>query len=81
MTTIATASSADDFSPSEELLITAKEAARRLAISSRSLWTLTNQRKVPVIRIGRSVRYPVDGLRDWLRRSQGYHSRGGGSKT
>lgn len=45
------------------------------------IWTLTNQRKIPVIRIGRSVRYPLDGLRDWLRKSQGYHPRGGGSKT
>lgn len=81
MTSIATASPADDFNRSDELLITAKEAARRLAISTRSLWTLTNQRKIPTIRIGRSVRYPIDGLRDWLRRSQGNHPRGGGSKT
>ncbi|MDZ4689288.1 MAG: helix-turn-helix domain-containing protein [Planctomycetaceae bacterium] len=63
MMTVATASPADDFPNSDELLITAKEAARRLRISDRSLWTLTNQRLIPTVRIGRSVRYPVVALR------------------
>lgn len=81
MTAVAIASPADDFPDSNELLIDAKEAAKRLKISSRSLWSLTNQRQIPAVRIGRSVRYPVDGLRDWIRDRVRYRPYGGGSRA
>ena len=38
-------------------LLTAKEAAEYLAISTRKLWELTNRGEIPSIRIDRSVRY------------------------
>ena len=48
------------------LLLTAAEAAKALAISPRTLWSLTDSGKIPCVRIGRSVRYdPVD-LRAWI---------------
>lgn len=50
----------------EPKLITAKEAAKVLSISTRKLWSLTNRRQVPSIRIGVSVRYSVEDLRDYI---------------
>ena len=43
-----------------------REAANALGISQRLLWQWTNQGKVPHIRIGRAVLYPVSALRRWL---------------
>jgi len=51
---------------SVELLLTPAEAAKALKISERKLWTLTNQKLVPHIRIGKSVRYRPESLRIWL---------------
>lgn len=79
MKSIATASPADNSPNANELLIDAKQAAERLAISPRLLWSLTNQRKIPAVRIGRSVRYSVDALRDWIRDRHRSRPQGGGS--
>ena len=49
------------------ILVDAREAARRLAISPRTLWQLTKDRVVPSIRIGKCVRYRVADLEDWTR--------------
>lgn len=51
----------------EVLLVDAGEAARILAISKRKLWELTNRSAIPHLRIGRSVKYPVEALREWIR--------------
>ena len=37
-------------------------AARALGISPRSLWTLTKAGRVPFVRLGKCVVYPVPGL-------------------
>lgn len=42
-----------------------KEAANALGIGIRKLWELTNRGEIPHIRIGRSVRYPVEALQIW----------------
>jgi excisionase family DNA binding protein len=55
----------------EPLLLRPSEAARFLAISPRKLWELTNAREVPAIRIGRSLRYPTEELRDWVAERRG----------
>jgi excisionase family DNA binding protein len=39
------------------LLLTPREAARALAIGERTLWSLTRRGEIPVVRIGRAVRY------------------------
>lgn len=44
------------------LLLTPREAANRLRISPRSLWSLTKSGEVQCVRIGRSVRYSPDDL-------------------
>ena len=53
--------------PSAPLLIDAKAAQARLCMGVRRLWVLTNCRAIPSYRIGRSVRYCPDELREWVR--------------
>jgi len=52
-----------------KLLLTAPEAARALAVSPRTLWTLTQTGEIPAVRIGpRSVRYAVADLEAAIQR-------------
>jgi excisionase family DNA binding protein len=48
-------------------LLTSQEAADLLRISLRKLWGLTADGKIPVVRIGGSVRYREASLEQWLR--------------
>jgi len=48
------------------LLLTPQQAAEALAISPRKLWGMTASGEIPHIRLGRSVRYPVDHLQHWI---------------
>jgi excisionase family DNA binding protein len=50
------------------LLLTAREAAKALAISEKTLWSLTTPRgPIPAIRVGeRSIRYSVAALEKWI---------------
>jgi excisionase family DNA binding protein len=51
---------------SELVLLTAKQASQRLAISERTLFTLTKSGEIPHVQIGRLVRYDVVDLRAWI---------------
>jgi predicted DNA-binding transcriptional regulator AlpA len=51
---------------SEPLALRRRDAARMLGLSERALWSLTNRGDVPHVRLGKSIRYPVAALRDWL---------------
>lgn len=51
------------------LLLTAREAAKALSISTRTLWTYTQDGTIPSVRIGGSVRYPIDALREYIARA------------
>lgn len=42
---------------SDRLLVDAREAARLLGISPRTLWTLTDGGRIKAVRIGRLVKY------------------------
>jgi len=44
-----------------------RDAAKALGVSDRTLWTWTDEGKVPHVRIGGTILYPVDSLREWLR--------------
>ncbi len=58
------------------LALTPEEAQQALQISGRHLWSLTKANQVPHVRLGRSVRYPVDALRRWIdERKQGGEAR------
>ena len=39
----------------------------RYAFAS-GMWTMTKNGEIPVVRMGRAVRYPVDGLREWIQK-------------
>lgn len=49
----------------EQISLSAIDAARLLGISARSLWTLTKSGRVPHLRLGGRVTYPADALREW----------------
>ena len=51
-------------------LLRSDEAARLLAISPRKLWTLADDGEIPVVRIGRSVRYDPGDLQDFIERQK-----------
>ena len=48
------------------LLMNPRQAAEALAISPRKLWAMTASGEIPHVRLGRSVRYPVDDLQRWI---------------
>lgn len=50
----------------EPLLLTARQAAKVLAVSERTLATYTKSGLLPVVRIGHSVRYSPEALREWI---------------
>lgn len=50
----------------EPLAVGRREAAAMLGISERLLWTWTNAKTIPHVRIGTRVLYPVAQLRSWL---------------
>lgn len=62
------ASSGDLSSPQ---LLTPREAARTLAISERTLWTLTRRGDVQSVRFGRAVRYDAADLQALVDRAKG----------
>lgn len=47
-------------------LLTAREAAKLLAVCEKTLWALTKSGEIPVVRIGRSVRYDPRDLSRWI---------------
>lgn len=50
------------------LALRPRDAAKALGVSERLLWEWTHRGDVPHVRIGRTILYPVDALRDWLNR-------------
>jgi excisionase family DNA binding protein len=68
----------NDAKPS--LALRPREAAKALGVSERLLWDWTHHGDVPHVRIGRTILYPVDALRDWLKR-QAESVKGGDNVT
>ena len=58
-----TSRATDKVSP---LLLSPREAAKVLSVCEKTLWTITQRGEIPVMRIGRLVRYPLDGLKKWI---------------
>ncbi len=56
------------------LLLTPRQAARELAISERKLWQLTKDGMIPVVKLGRSARYPRQALVEWITETAGKRS-------
>jgi len=60
------------------LALRPRDAAKALGVSERLLWDWTHHGDIPHVRIGRTILYPVDGLRGWLNR-QSEPAKGGQS--
>ncbi len=58
-------------SSGERLLINPTEAARVLCMSPRKLWQLTQEKKIPSVRIDRNWRYSPEALRRWVEEAGG----------
>lgn len=54
----------------DRFLLRAREAAKRMAISERHLFKLTTEGVLPCVRVGRLVRYSVEGIEQWIRDSE-----------
>ena len=52
--------------PGPVRLLSCREAASRLGISERLLWSLYNRGEIPHVRIGRCVRFDPGDLEDWI---------------
>ena len=47
-------------------LLNPREAAKLLNVCEKTLWSLANHGEIPVVRIGRSVRYDPRDLARWI---------------
>ena len=52
--------------PNGRLLLTPRQAAEALQISERKLWGMKASGEIPHVLLGRSVRYPVADLQQWI---------------
>lgn len=50
----------------EPMLLTARQAARSLNLSERTLYSITKRGDLPAVRVGRTVRYDPADLRAWI---------------
>lgn len=48
------------------LLLTARQAAKALQVSERTLWTLSHSGKLARVKVGHLVRYSIDDLRRFI---------------
>lgn len=54
----------------EDALLTPRQAADLLAVSERTLWTKTKEGQIPSVKIGRSVRYDRQDIREFVHRNK-----------
>jgi len=50
----------------DQLLLTPRQAAKALQISERKLWSMKASGQIPHVLLGRSVRYPLADLQQWI---------------
>ncbi len=60
------AENTDQSGPPVVLALRPKQAAAALNIGTRKLWVLTNQGRIPHLKLDGCVLYPTDLLRQWL---------------
>lgn len=51
------------------LAVGRRDAAKMLGVSERLLWSWTSMKRIPHVRIGARVLYPVHLLREWLQKN------------
>jgi len=50
----------------QQRLLTVKEAANYLAMTSAALYQLVHRKKIPVVRFGKALRFDIQALDDWI---------------
>ncbi len=55
----------------EKLLLRPTEAAKAISLGRSKMYDLIAKGIIPSIRIGKSVRVPADGLREWVKAQTG----------
>jgi excisionase family DNA binding protein len=63
--------------PRIDHLLTYRQAAEVLGVSERTIWTLVDQKSLPAVRFGRSVRIDPADLRRFIERAKGGENGGG----
>ena len=63
------------------LLLSPREAAAKLSMSQRTLWTLTASGEIPRVKIGRLVRYDPRDLRRWIEATKQTSQKPAGQKS
>jgi excisionase family DNA binding protein len=58
----------------QRLLLTAREAAKMLSISERSLWSLTKSGQIAVVKIGSSKRYSIHDIERFIANQTQYET-------
>ena len=58
----------DSMPNNSTILLSSREAAKRLSISERTLWTLTDRGEIRCIRMGTAKRYPIIELERFIER-------------
>lgn len=54
-----------------QILIDIRQAAELVQVSERKLWSMSSPRgPIPVVRVGKLVRYNVESLRAWAERQE-----------
>lgn len=62
--------------PTPTLLLSIEQVATALAIGRSAVYQLLQQEKLPVVRIGRTVRVPLDAIEAYVRgHSEGWYTR------
>ncbi len=56
--------------PEVPLLLSAREAAKRLSISERTLYTLSKTGQLPYVRVGSAKRFSVETIAKWIQLSE-----------
>lgn len=50
----------------QKRLLTVREAANYLAMTSAALYQLVHRKKVPVVRLGKALRFDIQALDAWI---------------
>lgn len=50
----------------QKRLLTVKEAAHYLAMTSPALYQLVHRKKIPVVRLGKALRFDIQELDTWI---------------
>ena len=54
----------------KQKLLNIKEAANYLSLTVKAIYQLVHRKKIPVVRLGRTLRFDIDILNQWIANNQ-----------